>query len=225
MPRLNLKDDGMEEEPLPLDSDKTVTPPPTLRDVGGTGGGGRSTILLVFAVIVVLGAGVYALNYFKIIKLWGKKPAPTMTMNQLAGEAKEENPPPSETTTDQGTTPEAAAANAAPTTEAVPVPTVEPTLAPETAQPEKPKLTIPTSGTGNYTVQISSWASKGKADQEASKLTSAGYTAFVEDATVGGTTWYRVRVGRYGTVKEAKDAAVQLSKMGEETAWVAKVGG
>lgn len=224
MPRLNLKDDGMEEEPLPLDSDKPITPPPTLRDVGGTGGGGRSTILLIFAVIVVLGAGVYALNYFKIIKLWGKKPAPTMTMTTLAGESKDENPPP-EGTTDQGAAPEAAVANPTPAPETVPVPTVEPSLQPEPTPTAKPKVTIPTSGAGDYTVQLSSWASKGKADREASKLTSAGYTAFVEDATVGGTTWYRVRVGRYASAKEAKEAAGQLSKISDEGAWVTKVGG
>ena len=214
----------MEEEPLPLDSDKPINPPPTLRDVGGTGGGGRSTLLLVFAVIVVLGAGVYALNYFKIIRLWGKKPPLSVATTQLAGEAKEENPPP-QTATDQGTSPEGAVANPAPQAESVPVPTVEP--APEATAPavEKPKPVIPPSGSGNYTVQISSWASKGKADEEVSKLTAAGYTAFVEDATVGGTTWYRVRVGHYATMKEAKEAASQLSKISEEGAWVAKVGG
>jgi DedD protein len=65
---------------------------------------------------------------------------------------------------------------------------------------------------------------RAKADEEASKLTSAGYTAFVEDATVGGESWHRVRVGHYSTQQDAQEAAAQLQKMMEGVVWVAKVG-
>ncbi len=215
MPRLNLKDEGMEEEPLPLDSDRPISPPPTLRDVGGSsGGGGGSKILLVVAILIVLGAAVFALNYFKVIHLWGKKvpktaeimPEPSMPENQ----------------TDQGVVPESGQttepAASEPTTIA-PEPTPEPT-SPVT----KPGISVPTSGSGNYTVQVSSWNSKAKADEEAARLNGSGLSAFVESSDVGGETWYRVRVGHSATIKEAREAAAQLSKMVEDGAWVTRVG-
>jgi len=222
MPRLNLKDDGMEEEPLPLDSDKPMSPPPTLRDVGGGGGGGgRSVLLLIIAILVVLAAAVFALNYFKVIKLWGKKaPATAQLSGDLAGESvppasgSSEMPPPDLGTGAQTTAPE-------PTPEPAPepMPAAEPT-----PTIDHPKPAVSTSGTGNYTIQVSSWESRSKADKEAAKLTSAGYTAFVEEATVGAQTWYRVRVGHYATTKEAREAAAELSKIAEAGAWVARVG-
>jgi len=216
MPRLNLKDDGLEEEPLPLDSDKPINPPPTLRDVGGSGGGGRSVLLPILAVVVVLCVAVFALNYFKVIHLWGKKV-------QKTAEVLPDAALPGEATTDQGAMPEpgTSIAQAEPT----PAPTPEPTPDLTPAPVAQPTVSIPPSGSGNYTVQVSSWATKGKAESEAARLTSAGYTAFVEDAQVSGGTWYRVRVGRYTTPKEAKEAAAQLSKMMEDAAWVTRVGG
>jgi cell division protein FtsN len=61
------------------------------------------------------------------------------------------------------------------------------------------------------------------ADREASRLSAAGMSAFVEDAVIAGENWYRVRVGRYGSSKEAKDAADQLAKSMEGQIWVARV--
>ena len=49
-------------------------------------------------------------------------------------------------------------------------------------------------------------------------------SAFVEDAVIAGENWYRVRVGRYGSSKEAKDAASQLSHSLEGRIWVARIG-
>ncbi len=220
MPRLNLKDDGMEEEPLPLDSDKPISPPPTLRDVGGTGGGGgRSVLLLIVAILVVLAAAVFALNYFKVIKLWGKK-APVTA--QLSGDLKEGIPPVEGT--EQMPPPDAGTAQQSPMPETTPAPTPEPAPEP-TPTVEQPKVSIPTSGSGNYTVQVSSWNTRGKADEEAARLTTAGYTAFVEEGSVAGETWYRVRVGHYATAREAQEAATQLSKLSDDGAWVTKVGG
>ena len=83
---------------------------------------------------------------------------------------------------------------------------------------------IPQSSGGAYTVQVSSWMTPAKADQEAKRLASAGYDAFVENRAVSGETWYRVRVGRYATEKEAAAAASRLGEMSENGAWVAKVG-
>ncbi len=212
MPRLNLKDDEM-EEPIPLDSDKPIPPPPTLREVGGGGGGGKtSPLLLILVILVVLAGGVYALNYFKVIKIFGKK---TPKIAEVMPEAL---PPPETGTTDLGSVP--------PTTTETPAvesPTPEPAPEP-TPPPEHVTPAIPPSGSGSYTVQVSSWTTKAKADEEAARLSSAGYGAFVEDAVVGGENWFRVRVGRYGSPKEARAAAAELQKSMEDQLFVAKIG-
>jgi cell division protein FtsN len=63
------------------------------------------------------------------------------------------------------------------------------------------------------------------AEKEASRLSAAGMSAFVEDAVIAGESWYRVRVGRYASSKEAKEAADQLAKSVDGQIWVAKAGG
>jgi len=214
MPRLNLKDDEM-EEPIPLDSDKPLPPPPNLREVGTGGGGGKmSPILMVLVILVVLAGGVYALNYFKVIHLFGKK-APKVA------EVIPEAMPPAENqgTTDQGQAPPATTEEAATQT-----PTPEPALEPNPPQ-EAAKPSIPPSGTGAYTVQVSSWTSRAKAQDEVTRLSAAGYSAFLEDAVVGGENWFRVRVGRYSTLKEARQAATELQKSMEDELFVARIGG
>lgn len=57
-----------------------------------------------------------------------------------------------------------------------------------------------------YTVQVSSWREKSKADAEAAKLIAAGYKAFVLEANLPDLDgkWYRVRVGNFDSVAEAR---------------------
>lgn len=239
MPKLNLRDDGFEEESNPLDSDQNVAPPPTLREVGVSGGGGSSsTILTVLLLVAVVAGGVFALNYFKVIHLWGKRTPKVST------EAVTEQLPPPETTapganaTDQGST--APANDVTPTPEPSLEPSAATTPASPTPSPTAPvpsrsthkseaaqarKFTPPPSGSGNFTVQVSSWTSKEMAEKEASRLSAAGMSAFVEDAVIAGESWYRVRVGRYASSKEAKEAADQLAKSVDGQIWVAKAGG
>jgi len=242
MPKLNLRDDGFEEESNPLDSDQSVAPPPTLREVGVSGGGGRSsTLLTALLLVVVVAGGVFALNYFKVIHLWVKRTP------KISTEAITDQLPAPETAaaaanaTDQGAAPGAS--------DATPAPTPDPSLEPAATAPSTPlpttstpapapsrtthkkepapaqTFTPPPSGSGNFTVQVSSWTNKDMADREASRLSTAGMSAFVEDAVIAGESWYRVRVGRYGSSKEAKDAADQLAKSMEGQIWVARVGG
>lgn len=234
MPKLNLRDDGFQEESNPLDSEQTVAPPPTLREVGASGGGGKaSTLMTVLLVLVLIAGGVFALNYFKVIHLWGKR-TPKIAEAIPDQLPPADLPPAGANAADQGTTP-------APTTDATPTP--EPTLEPNTSpaataettpaspapskSPRKAEpsttFTPPPSGSGSYTVQVSSWTSKDMADREASRLSSAGMSAFVEDAVIAGENWYRVRIGRYSTSKEAKDAADQLAKSLEGRIWVAHI--
>jgi cell division protein FtsN len=235
MPKLNLKDDGFEEEQNPLDTDDTMAPPPTLREVGGGGeGGGKSSVLLMVLLIVsVIALGVFALNYFKVIHLWGKR-APKVTA-QIDNTLPLPDPtlgssvvPPEQTQT--GTE---GASTPTPTPGTTPEPNLETTPATPAHSASRPSTTTSTpapkfvppasSGSGSYTVQVSSWTSKAYAEQQASRLNEAGMSAFVEDVVIAGENWYRVRVGHYATPQEAKDAAAQLSHSLEGRIWVARL--
>jgi len=221
MPRLNLKDDSLESEE-PLESDQSTAPPPTLRDVGGGGGGkGMSTILLVVLILLVLAAAAFALNYFGVVHLWGKK-APEVT------EAiPEPDLPMPETTTEGETAPpeDASLAPAATIPEPAASPEVSPpvTAQPRATTPSRPAATAPPTGEGMFTVQVSSWETRAKADEEAAKLSAAGYSAYVQEGSVAGEVWYRVRVGRYGSMREAQEAATQLERVAESAIWVAQI--
>jgi cell division septation protein DedD len=227
MPRLNLKDDEFEGEATE-GSDRSVAPPPTLREVGS--GGGKSPLLLIILIVLALAAAVFALNYFKVIHLWGKKvpavteslPEPDLPMPEQAVPAEGGGEP----------APAGGEQNPALAPATVPEPENFPQVAPpqpvvkETrpAKPAKPAVSVPSAGHGDYTIQVSSWMNRGKAEQEAAKLSSAGMESFVEEAIVNGATWYRVRVGHYPTSQEAKEAAAQLQGASESMVYVAKVG-
>jgi cell division septation protein DedD len=205
MPRLNLQDEGMEQE-----GGKTPGSTPTLRDIGG-GGGKMSPLIIILLVVVLIAAVVFALNYFKVIHLWGKKPVQvTQTL------------PEPEIPVDTALTPaDQSVQGPPPATETIPVPgtTAEPALTmptPEPAKEVRPAGTMP-SGTGEFTVQYSAWKTKGRADEEASKLNAGGFDAYVDQ----GISWYRVRVGRYGTRSEAKEVAARLQLMTDELVYVA----
>lgn len=190
-------------------------------------------LLTVLLLVAVVAGGVFALNYFKVIHLWGKR-TPKVTTEAVTDQL----PPPDMPGSGANTTDQGAASP-----DATPTPTPEPSLEPASTMPaptttpvpsttrstrkeeasSAQKFTPPPSGSGNFTVQVSSWTSKDVAEKEASRLSAAGMSAFVEDAVIAGENWYRVRVGRYGSSKEAKDAADQLAKSMEGQIWVAKV--
>jgi cell division protein FtsN len=46
----------------------------------------------------------------------------------------------------------------------------------------------------------------------------------VEQGLVGGTNWYRVRVGRYATEREAKETIAKMQPAMETDLWVTRVG-
>ena len=205
MPKLNLKDEGMEPETTPVGEEGPTSAPPTLRS-NATGGDGPSPLLQVLIAVIVLGALTFALNYFGVIHLWGKKvPAVVETL-----------PEPDLTTQAPETT------KAATTIPETPTPTPTPTKPSKTG---KPRPTVPASSAGgSYTVQVSSWSTPSKANAEVKSLSDAGFDAFVEDGVVSGEKWYRVRVGRYASEKDAATAASQLQQMLENGVWVARMG-
>lgn len=221
MPRLNLKDESAEGDSF--QESESTSAPPTLREVGGGGGGGGlSPLVLILLIIAVLGLGVFALNHFGVVHLWGKKPVqvteafpePALPEPMLPEAAGQPSP---------GEAP-------APTQEAAPAPgpaEQTPQITPPAQRPAPaPAVSSapPPSGTGDFTIQVSSWASKAKAEAEAGRLGAAGLSAYVEEGMVGGTTWYRVRVGRYASEREAKDAIAKMQPGMETDLWVARVG-
>jgi len=76
---------------------------------------------------------------------------------------------------------------------------------------------------GFYTIQLSSWRTQAKADREVRRYQEMGLEAYVQQADVPGMgTWYRVRVGRYPGLTEARDAAGSLVDI--EESWVDNFG-
>ncbi len=55
-----------------------------------------------------------------------------------------------------------------------------------------------------YVVQVSSWKTKDKAVHQVDLYNSTGKNAFLEEVTIKGTLWYRVRVGNFSTLTDAK---------------------
>jgi septal ring-binding cell division protein DamX len=221
MPRLNLKDESAEGDSF--QESESASAPPTLREVGGGGGGGGlSPVVLIILIIAVLGLGVFALNHFGVIHLWGKKavqvteafPEPSLLEPALP----EGGAQPGQTEAPAGTSEPAPAPTTAEPTPQITPPAQRP--APAAVAP----AVAPPSGTGKYTIQVSSWASKAKAEAEAGRLGSAGLSAFVEEGMVGGTNWYRVRIGRYASEREAKEAIAKMQPGMETDLWVAHVG-
>ncbi len=100
---------------------------------------------------------MFALNYFKVIHLWGKK-APVVV---------EAFPEP-----DMAPTPEPTPAPV----ETLPLPGTPPdTKAPAMKGLESPTPGIVPTGDGRFTVQFSAWQSKAKADEQASLLTAGRF--------------------------------------------------
>jgi cell division protein FtsN len=153
-------------------------------------------LLQVLIAVIILAVLALALHFFGVIRLWGPEPAREAALPEPVPEQQPPPAPPETTAVAQTPTP-------------LPV--------------EKPKPRVPSS-TGNFTVQVSSWQSRGKADEEAARLAGADLEAFVEEGMVDGQQWHRVRVGHYATMREASEAAAHLRTILENGAWVTKVG-
>lgn len=63
-----------------------------------------------------------------------------------------------------------------------------------------------------YSLQISAWRSKRKAESEVQKLKGRGHNAFLVQAVLPnrGGTWYRVRVGFFTSIEEAESYMKQI---------------
>lgn len=78
------------------------------------------------------------------------------------------------------------------------------------ASTSKPKSKA-TSPLGKYTVQVGSFPNKSLANERVSKLKKQGQKAFVFSGTVKGKTWYRVGIGKFAGIAEAKELRRELA--------------
>lgn len=78
-----------------------------------------------------------------------------------------------------------------------------------------------TSPFGFYTIQMSSWRTRSKAESEVERYRAMGLEAYVQQADLGEKgVWYRVRVGRYPALSEAQEAARSLAGIDPDRTWV-----
>jgi len=85
---------------------------------------------------------------------------------------------------------------------------------------KKVKVRVPTSlptvlsssNIGKFTLQIAAYSSESEARKHTKKLLDMGFSSFFLVARIKDKTWYRVNVGLFGSVKEAKIYSVTFKK-------------
>lgn len=96
---------------------------------------------------------------------------------------------------------------------------------PAQATPEEPQPTVvresESSEYGFYTIQLSAWRTEAKARSQARHYQDLGLEAYVQRAEMPGMgTWYRVRVGKYPRLSEARRAAQALVNIPFDRVWL-----
>jgi cell division protein FtsN len=95
-----------------------------------------------------------------------------------------------------------------------------------TKPPAKPvKQEKPSSSAGSrFTLQLSSFQARAEAQAFFDELASAGFEPYIVEAqVVGRGTWYRVRLGRYGSYQEALTAKASFEKKQKRIAYVTRL--
>lgn len=223
MPDLNLQDDeGTQENPEGSgENEGEMTETATSEEeVQEENGGGMMKILIIVAGILILGGGtLFLLNSLGIIKLWGG--APETTVMQY------EEPATAETT--EGQQPDAADESAE--TKLVETPALDEKQTAKSSGSKASAQSMPApagSGKlsemhGEYTVQVSAWREEGTAKELVQRLEEAGYPAFVESRPYADGSWYTVRIGRYGSRKDAQLAVASFAEELQSNHWIDKV--
>lgn len=75
---------------------------------------------------------------------------------------------------------------------------------------------------GKYTVQVSSWQTRRRAERDAQRFNAKGFETYIQSADLPelGGTWYRVRVGSFATRNDARAMAEQLAALLESGYWL-----
>ena len=88
---------------------------------------------------------------------------------------------------------------------------------------DKPKKKHDADG-ATFTLQVSSFQDKSEAEALLSTIRSSGYQAYLTTAEVDGKgTFYRVRVGKYGSMDAANDARAEFEKTAKRSALVTRL--
>ena len=101
---------------------------------------------------------------------------------------------------------------ASPPPAAAPPATPAPATAATTGEPQ---------GSG-YAVQIAALNVRSEADAIAKRLTSKGYAAYVMAPASGTPQVYRVRIGKFGSRREAETIATKLEKEEQFKPWITR---
>ena len=79
---------------------------------------------------------------------------------------------------------------------------------------------MPRAEAGRYTVQVASYNVRAQAEALRARLAAAGHEAYVAEGDAGGITRYRVRIGAFTTMEEARQAAVRLESQAQVATYV-----
>ena len=132
------------------------------------------------------------LSYFN--RLEGSKPSPEQLKSPAAAAAPAEKPAPLQ----RAATP-----------------------APAPKEPAGVAMANEPQGTG-YAVQIAALNIRSEADAIAKRLASKGYAAYVMNPATGTPQIYRVRIGNFGSRREAETVATKLEKEEQFKPWVTR---
>lgn len=88
---------------------------------------------------------------------------------------------------------------------------------------ETPTPTIVTTEDGAYTVQVSSWRSRWKAELDMNRYLKEGFEAYIQRVYLPekGGVWHRVRIGRFSTFESAAQHAEMIGDMLQDGYWIA----
>lgn len=99
--------------------------------------------------------------------------------------------------------------------------------APKSTVTPAPATQTVQSADAKYTVQVASSPSKDPSYEFLDKLKKQGFDAYIQTATVNGVLYYRIRVGRYASYKDAKTALDKIRQEPEYQKlqpWIDKIG-
>lgn len=95
-------------------------------------------------------------------------------------------------------------------------PVAKPDAAPKAAS-------APANGKAKFTLQLSAFQDQAEADAFIATVKGAGYKAYVVSAEVDGKTFFRVRLGNYGSYDEAVAAKAEFERKVPKIAYVTRL--
>ena len=94
---------------------------------------------------------------------------------------------------------------------------------PQAPAAEAPKLTIVPTDDGAFTLQVSSWRSRWKAELDMKRFQEQGFEAYIQRVYIPekGGVWHRVRIGRFASRELAAQQADAVQDMLQTGFWIA----